>query len=367
MSAEPDQPSPGHAVPLDGKIPVAILGATGSVGQRFVSLLADHPWFEIAVLTASERSAGKRYSEAVPWVQESPLPATVADRIVQPTRPEEAGDCPLVFSALDAAVAGECEQAFAAAGRFVVSNARNHRLDPDVPLVVPEINADHLGLLERQRAGRPAGGAIVTNPNCSTIGLVLALKPLHDVFGLEAVQVVTLQAVSGAGLPGIAALQILDNVVPHIAGEEEKIEAETGKILGHLADGEIRPCQAKISAQCNRVPVVDGHTLCVSVRLERPATAGRLQEVLRSFSGEPQALRLPSAPERPILCLEESDAPQPRLHRNLEGGMAAVVGRIRPCPVLDYKFVVLSHNTLRGAARGAILLGELIRARGLVA
>jgi aspartate-semialdehyde dehydrogenase len=263
-------------------------------------------------------------------------------------------------------VAGGLERAFADAGHLVVSNARNHRLEPDVPLVVPEINPDHLALIELQRRSGPSGGAIVTNPNCSTIGLVLALKPLDDAFGVKAVNVVTMQAVSGAGLPGIAALQILDNLVPYIAGEEEKIEAESRKILGRLVDHEIRECDVKISAQCNRVPIVDGHTLCVSVSLERSASVADLREALDSFSGEPQELRTPSAPERPILCLDGSDVPQPRLHRNLDGGMVTDVGRIRRCSVLDFKFVVLSHNTLRGAARGAILVGELIRARGLL-
>jgi aspartate-semialdehyde dehydrogenase len=231
---------------------------------------------------------------------------------------------------------------------------------------VPEVNAEHLELLEAQRRERASGGAIVTNPNCSTIGLVLALKPLDDAFGLESVHVVTMQAVSGAGLPGIPSLQILDNVVPHIAGEEEKMEAESRKILGRLTSDGIRQHGLTVSAQCNRVPIVDGHTLCVSVRLERGATTAALREAFESFRGEPQRLGVPSAPERPIVCLDDPDGPQPRLHRDLQGGMATIIGRIRPCPVLDFKFVVLTHNTLRGAARGAILLSELIRARGLV-
>ena len=352
--------------PTGGKLPVALLGATGTVGQRFVSLLADHPWFEIVTLTASDRSAGGKYGEVVTWVQESPLPDSVAHQIVRATDPAVARECRMVFSALDASVAGECETAFADAGHLVVSNARNHRMDPAVPLVVPEINADHLALIERQRSGNPSVGAIVANPNCSTIGLVLALKPLQDAFGVKSVNVVTMQAVSGAGLPGIPAMQILDNLVPYIAGEEEKIEAESRKILGRLADDGIIPCELTVSAQCNRVPIVDGHTLCVSVGLERSASVAAVREALQGFSGEPQALRTPSAPERAIVCLDEPDAPQPRLHRNLDRGMATVVGRIRPCPVLDYKFVVLSHNTLRGAASGAILVGELIHAHGLL-
>jgi aspartate-semialdehyde dehydrogenase len=343
------------------RIPVAVLGATGSVGQRFVALLAEHPWFELAALTASERSAGKPYGEVVQWVQSTPLPAAAAERVVQPTRPSSAGGCPLVFSALDAEVAGTAELAFAEAGCLVVSNARNHRMDPAVPLMVPEVNAEHLALIEGSRG--EGGGAIVTNPNCSTIGLVLALKPLADAFGLTRAHVVTLQAVSGAGIPGLPSLRILDNVIPHIAGEEEKIEAETRKILGRLVEGRIADYEIVISAQCNRVPVVDGHLICVSVGLERRASVADLRAAFENFTGEPQRLLLPSSPGRPIVYLEDPDAPQPRLHREIEGGMAAVVGRLRKCPLLDFKFVVLSHNTLRGAARGSLLVAEQIVAR----
>jgi aspartate-semialdehyde dehydrogenase len=337
------------------------------VGQRFVTLLADHPWFEIVALTASDRSAGRPYGEAAQWMQSSPLPADLAAMPVQPTTPAAARDCPLVFSALDAEVAGEAERAFADTGCIVVSNAKSHRMEPTVPLVVPEINPEHLDLIERQRAERGSPGAIVTNPNCSTIGLVLALKPLQDAFGIRVVNVVTLQAVSGAGLPGIASMQILDNLVPYISGEEEKMQAETRKILGRLETGGIVEHDVRISAQCNRVPVIDGHTLCVSVALERPAEPTEVRRVLESFTGLPQELQLPSAPDKPIHCLDATDGPQPRLHRGLGGGMAAVVGRIRPCPAADIKFVVLSHNTLRGAAGGALLLAELIAAQGLVA
>jgi aspartate-semialdehyde dehydrogenase len=310
------------------KVPVAVLGATGSVGQRFVSLLADHPWFELAVVAASERSAGKTYADATPWVQSTPLPRQAAGLVVRSTDPESVRDCPLVFSALDAAVAGDTEKTVADAGHLVVSNARSHRMDPAVPLVVPEVNAEHLALLEAQRRERGSGGGIVTNPNCS--------------------------------------LRILDNVVPHIAGEEEKMEAESRKILGRLTSDGILQHGLTVSAQCNRVPVVDGHTLCVSVRLERRATTAELREAFDSFRGEPQTLGVPSAPERPIVCLDDPDGPQPRLHRDMQGGMATVIGRIRSCRVLDFKFVVLTHNTLRGAAGGAILVGELMRARGLV-
>jgi aspartate-semialdehyde dehydrogenase len=351
---------------MGAKTPVAILGATGTVGQRFVALLADHPWFEIAELAASGRSAGKTYERAVSWVQATPVPAQATGKVVREADCASVRHCPLAFSALDAEVAGPIERSLADAGVFVVSNAKSHRLAPDVPLVVPEINPDHLALLERQRASRPGGGAIVTNPNCSTIGLVLALKPLHDAFGVRSVHVVTLQAVSGAGLPGMPSLRILDNVVPRIPGEEEKIEAESRKILGRLVEGAVRECEVGISAQCNRVPVVDGHLLCISVGLEKPASPGEAIEALRTFSGEPQRRRLPSAPADPIVCLDGPDAPQPRLHRDVGDGMATVIGRVRPCPVLDLRLVALTHNTLRGAAGGAILLGELIRARALL-
>jgi aspartate-semialdehyde dehydrogenase len=355
-----------RTAPWNGRrIRVAVLGATGSVGQRFLSLLADHPWFELGALTASERSADRSYGEATPWVQTVPLRPEVAAMQVHRTEPSAVPECPLVFSALDARVAGEVERAFADAGRLVVSNARNHRLKPSVPVVVPEVNPDHLRLVDVQR--RDGGtGAIVTNPNCSTIGLVLALKPLHDAFGVRTVNVVTLQAVSGAGLPGIPSLQILDNVIPYIPGEEEKIEAETRKILGRFEDGRIAECTLAISAQCNRVPVVDGHTMCVSVGLERAADPAEVRRAFETFSGGPAAGELPSAPERPIHYLDAPDAPQARLHRDVDRGMAAMVGRLRPCPLASFRFVVLSHNTLRGAAGGALLLAELAAARGLV-
>jgi aspartate-semialdehyde dehydrogenase len=355
------------------RIPVAVLGATGSVGQRFVELLAGHPGFELRAVAASGRSAGRPYGEAVRWLQASALPEDVARMPVAPCEPGAVGDCPLVFSALDSSVAGEVESAFAAAGRLVVSNSKNHRLDPDVPLVVPEVNPDHVELA-RTQAGP---GAILTNPNCSTIGLVLALKPLVDAFGVERVHVVTLQALSGAGIPGVPSMQAVDNVIPYIPGEEEKIEAETRKILGPLAvmpgDGgaaaggaRVEPSPVVVSAACNRVAVIDGHLECVSVQLAREAEAGELVEAWRSFRAEPQERGLFSAPASPVVYLDEPDAPQPRLHRDLGGGMAAAVGRLRPCPLFHYKFVTLSHNTLRGAAGGALLLAELAVARGLL-
>ncbi len=341
------------------KIPVGVLGATGTVGQRFVTLLADHPWFEIVALTASDRSAGRPYREAAEWVQAAPIPAGIGEMEVLPTRPPL--EPRLVFSALDASAAGPVEAELADRGHLVVSNARSHRMDPDVPLLVPEVNPDHLELLR----GPEGDGGIITNPNCSTIGLVLALRPLVDAFGVDRVHVVTLQAISGAGLPGVPGLRIVDNVVPHIPGEEEKLEAEPGKILGTLSRGGIDPAALTVSAACNRVPVLDGHTECVSVSLGRPASPGEMKEAWADFSGEPQALGLPSAPHPVIHYLEGPNDPQPRLTRDLGGGMAIAVGRLRPCPILDYRFVTISHNTIRGAAGGAILCAELAVARGM--
>lgn len=358
--------------PRAPKIPVAVLGATGSVGQRFVSLLARHPWFELAALTGSERSAGRPYGEAVRWMQEEPLPAAAADLTVVATEPGLPAR--LVFSALGGDIAGPRESELAAAGHLVVSNASSHRMDPDVPLVVPEVNPDHLGLVDHP--GRQDGrGAILTNPNCSTIGLVMALKPLADAFGVERVSVVTLQAASGAGIPGVPSMALLDNVIPFIPGEEEKIEAETRKILGRLERGDprrIEPAALTVSAQANRVPVLDGHTLCVSVGLtRRPERSGELNveavaDAFDRFTGEPQRRRLPSAPERPLCVTARREGPQPRLDRGRGRGMAVTVGRIRPCPLLDVRFVAMVHNTVRGAAGGALLLAELAADRGLL-
>jgi len=346
------------------RIPVAVAGATGSVGQRFVALLARHPWFELRAVTASERSAGRSYREAVSWMQAEPLPAAVAELEVRATEPGAAEDCRVVFSALDSSVAGDAEVAFARAGKLVVSNSKNHRMDADVPLVVPEVNPGHLELAARQEFG---DGAILTNPNCSTIGLVLALKPLVEAFGVEAVHVVTLQALSGAGIPGVPGVQVVDNVIPFIPGEEEKMELETRKILGEIRDGRIAPADMVVSAACNRVPVIDGHSECVSVKLRSRASTEDLIAAWRAFGGEPQRRDLPTAPLPVLHYLEEDAAPQPRLHRDLGGGMAATVGRVRPCPLMDFKFVTLSHNTLRGAAGGSILLAELAVKRGLLA
>jgi aspartate-semialdehyde dehydrogenase len=337
------------------RIPVAVLGATGSVGQRFVERLADHPWFRPAELVASERSQGKPYGEAVRWLQSTPLPEALAGmRVLGPHEPLTSS---LVFSALDAGVAGEVEIRHAEAGRLVVSNARNHRMHPQVPLLIPEVNPDHLDLIAHQ----PWSGGIITNPNCSTIGLALALKPLQDAFGVKAVRVVTLQAVSGAGIPGVSSLEILDNVIPFIGGEEEKLESEPQKILGTLPPGgrEIQPAGLWLSAQCNRVPVVDGHTACVWVTTEAGVDSDALLRAWREFRPETLALGLPSAPAPPLVVHEGEAHPQPRLHRDLGQGMAVSVGRARRTGPGEFAFVVLSHNTIRGAAGGALLCGEL--------
>lgn len=344
----------------EAKIPVAILGATGSVGQRFVELLTDHPWFEVVELAASDRSAGKKYSEAVNWIMQKPLPEKFANMIVKKCEPNL--DAKIIFSGLDASAAGEIETAFAEAGYYVISNARNHRFDDDVPLMIPEVNHDHLALLKKQNYK----GGIVTNPNCSTIGLALALKPLHDAFGLEAVNVVTMQAISGAGYPGVSSLDIIDNVVPFIGGEEKKMETEPLKILGKLSSSKIDFADFKISAQCNRVAVIDGHTECVQIKLKRKTSVEEIIKVWQNYRSLPQKLNLPSAPENPIVYFNEEKYPQPKIHRNIEKGMAVSVGRLREDSLFDFKFVVLSHNTIRGAAGGTILIAELMKAEGII-
>lgn len=346
------------------KIPVAILGATGAVGQQFVVLLADHPWFEVRRVMASERSAGKTYAEAVSWKQSTPLPSAIGALQVEPCEPR--GDATLAFSALDAAVAGEIEQAFAKAGHAVVSNSKNHRLEPDVPLVIPELNADHLDVVPAQMKNRGWKGYIVTNSNCSTMFLAMALGPIHRRWGLEKVFVTTMQAISGAGYPGVPSWDILGNVIPFISGEEEKIEIETRKILGSLRKGRLEAAPFVVSAQTNRVAVENGHTECVSVALKKRASPDAVSQVLAGFTGLPQELKLPSAPERPIRVRSESDRPQPRLDVMTDRGMSAIVGRIRPCPILDLRLVVLGHNTIRGAAGAAILNAELLKVKGLL-
>lgn len=350
------------------KTPVGILGATGVVGQRFLSLLEQHPWFEPVWLAASDRSAGKSYGEAVRWRLEAPLPERFAKLPVSEARPETCS-AKVVFAALDAAAAAELEPAFARAGKIVITNSSALRMVADVPLLVPEINPEHLELIERQASFRANGGCAVTNPNCSTVGLVMALAPLEKAFGLETVMATTMQAVSGAGYPGVASLDIVGNVIPHIAKEEEKMEEEAQKILGRITGAGIAPAGFQVSAQCNRVAVVDGHMESVAVKLRRKASPEEVLEALGSFRGRPQELDLPSAPRQPVLLARAPDRPQPRFDVNRGGeglrqGMSVTVGRLRPCPVLDYKFTVLSHNTLRGAAGAALLNAELMRAEG---
>jgi len=348
-------------------VSVGILGATGAVGQRFVQLLAGHPWFHITALAASERSAGRPYEEACQWRLASDCPKEVRDLVVQPCEPRL--DCRIVFSALPAGEAQETELRFAEAGYGVFSNASAHRMDPDVPLLIPEVNGDHLGMLAHQRSQRHWGqGFIVTNPNCSTVGLTLAIKPLYDAFGLRKVMVTTLQAVSGAGYPGVPSLDMIDNVVPHIPGEEEKMATEPLKILGSLdtATGTIRPAALAISPTCTRVPVRDGHLETVSVELGRKATLDQVLSALVSFQSRPYALGCPSATHPVIVYRPEVDRPQPIFDRDAGAGMAVTVGRLRRCEILDYKMVVLSHNTIRGAAGGSILNAEMMMAEGLL-
>ncbi len=343
------------------KIPVGILGATGSVGQKFIELLSNHPWFQIVELSASEKSAGKLYKNAVNWILSTPLPEEVANITVQECEPNLKSK--LVFSGLDSSVAGGIEEAFAKKGYYVVSNSKNHRMDKDVPLLVPEINPDHLEIIKTQDYN---GGCIVTNPNCSTIGMVLALKPLLDNFGLEAVNVVTMQALSGAGYPGVSSLDIIDNVIPYISGEEPKLESEPLKIFGTFKENKIINNEIKISAQCNRVAVLDGHMECVQVKLKKKVSIEEIKKAWDNFSSEPQKLNLPTAPLKPIYYFEEDKYPQPRIHRNLDKGMAVSTGRLRKDPLFDYKFVVLSHNTNRGAAGGALLCAEIMKAKGYI-
>jgi len=339
---------------------VGVLGATGVVGQQFVARLARHPWFRPSWLAASERSEGKAYDAVVPWRLAVPIPEGAIGRMVEACTPGRGPK--VVFSALDASVAGEIEQQFAAAGHFVVSNARNFRMDPLVPLLIPEVNADHLTLLPEQQRTKGWKGAIVTNPNCSTVVLAMALAPLRA-FDLQTVLVSTMQAVSGAGYPGVPSLDILGNVVPFIGGEEEKIESETQKILGK--NGGRSPHSAVISAHTNRVAVVDGHTMTVSVNLGAKPGMADIVAALQSFRGRPQELDLPSAPQPPILVATEPNRPQPRLDADRGDGMAVTVGRVRPCKVTHAKFVALGHNTVRGAAGAAILNAELMAADGI--
>ena len=347
---------------MSTKIPVGILGATGVVGQRFIQMLERHPWFEVAWLAASDRSEGKSYAEAARWRLKTPIPAAVAAMRVSPAIPD--GAPRVIFAALDAGIAAELEPRFADAGCAVVSNSSALRMQQDVPLVIPEVNADHIKLIDGQSWRKKSGCYVVTSPNCSAIGLVLALAPLQQRFGLETVMAVTMQAVSGAGYPGVASLDILGNVIPYIAKEEEKMEEETRKLLGQMNGTKVVSATFAMSAQCNRVAVEDGHTESVSTRLKRKAKPEEMIAAWNSFRAEPQELQLPSAPKNPVVYFGAPDRPQPRFDIDLGAGMTTAVGRLRPCGVLDWKFTVLSHNTIRGAAGAAVLNAELLKAKG---
>ncbi len=346
------------------KIPVGILGATGVVGQRFIQILENHPWFEVAWLAASDRSEGKIYSEAARWRLKTTLPARVAGMRVSPAVPD--GAPKVIFAALDASIAAELEPRFAEAGCAVVSNSSALRMQKDVPLVIPEVNPDHIQLLETQSWRKKSGGFVVTNPNCSAIGLVLALAPLDQAFGLETVMATTMQAISGAGYPGVASLDILGNVIPYIAKEEEKMEEETRKLLGHLNGAGIVPGNFAMSAQCNRVAVEDGHTESVSIKLRKKAEAEEIVAAWNDFRSLPQEMKLPLAPDQPVVYVSAPDRPQPRLDIDSGKGMTTTVGRLRPCGVFDWKFTVLSHNTIRGAAGAALLNAELLKMQGFL-
>jgi aspartate-semialdehyde dehydrogenase len=355
---------------------VGILGATGAVGQRFIQLLAEHPWFNITWLAASDRSAGKTYAEACAWRLDTPLPTRIAEMVLQPNTPEATGtDLPrIIFSSVDAPIARDLEPKFAAAGCAVISNSSAFRMATDVPLVVPEVNADHLAIIETQptrrasNGGTPSGGYIVTNPNCCAIGLVLPLAPLEQKFGIEKLFVSTLQAVSGAGYPGVASLDILGNVIPYIKNEEEKLQEEVAKLLGSASSNAFQPASLKLSAHCNRVPVIDGHTECVSIKLRTPATYQQILDAWSTFQPLSHqgldGLHLPSAPLYPVEYFPQEARPQPRLDLMRGNGMATTVGRLRPCNLFDWKFTLLSHNTIRGAAGAAILNAEILAVLG---
>ena len=341
---------------------VGILGATGAVGQKFVTLLEHHPWFTVTHLAASSRSAGKTYREATNWIGSTPIPSAIADKVVTEAVP--GFDCDFVFSGLDSSVATEVEANFARSGYPVISNAKNYRMDETVPLLIPEVNPDHTALIRTQNWEN--GGYIVTNPNCSTVGLVCALKPLYDAFGIEVVQVITMQALSGAGYPGVSALDITGNVLPYIKGEEDKLVTEPLKLLGTLNGDGIDHASFAVSAQCNRVAVLEGHLECVSLKFGTRATPGDVKEALRSYRSPLAGLELPSAPERFVEVFDEEHYPQPRKHVDLGHGMTVSVGRVRPCEIFDVKGVILSHNTVRGAAGGAILNAELLVEQGFL-
>ena len=353
---------------MDKKIPVGVLGATGTVGQRFVQLLDGHPWFEVVAVTGSDRTIGQPYGQGVNWVIPGEPPAAAADLIVQPTEPnlEIGGETPVVFSALPTSLAKEWEPRFAAAGYAVVTNASSFRMTPDVPLLIPEVNPEHTGLIPTQQANNGWSGFIVASPNCSTTSLILPMKIWQDAFGLEAAVITTLQAVSGAGYPGVSSMDIMDNVVPYIGGEDGKLESEPKKLLGTVTDGLLQLAEIRTSAQANRVPVIDGHLASVSVKLGKSPTVEQAIAALESWQPPAVCRQLPTAPERTLIYRHEPDRPQPRLDRDAENGLAWTVGSVRPCGVLDLRFLAITHNTLRGAASGSILNAELLVVQGYI-
>jgi aspartate-semialdehyde dehydrogenase len=353
-------PTPG-AVPRE-RIPVAVLGATGAVGQTFIRLLRNHPWFRVAEVAASERSAGKTYADATHWLEDV-MPEDVAALRVTACTPDAVAS-PIVFSALDSSVAGTIETAFARAGRFVCSNARTHRMEPDVPLLIPEINAPHLAVISAQRERCGWKGAIVTNANCASTVAALALAPIHETFGVTKLFIATMQAVSGAGYPGVSSLDIMGNVIPFIPGEEPKIQAEIAKLLGKVSDGSIQPAGFRVTAHANRVPVEHGHTVCMSIGLASSATPEQVGEAVAAWSGREEAMHLPSRPAQPVNVTTSPDRPQPRRDVHLGGGMTVTVGRIRPDELLDIRLVAMGSNTIRGAAGGAVMNAELLVTKG---
>jgi aspartate-semialdehyde dehydrogenase len=351
----------GEIIMSPSQIPVAVLGATGSVGQRFISLLDHHPWFKVVALAASDRSVGQKYADAARWVLDAPMPDYAREMVVVPAT-VDCIDARIVFSALHNDIAKDLEPQFAQAGFVVCSNASSYRRGEDVPLLLPEINPDHVHLVKAQRKNHGWSGAILTNPNCTSTGLTIALKALDEAFGVKKVFAVSLQALSGAGYPGVPSLDIMDNVIPNVAngGEEDKVEWEPRKMLGKMNDGKIDLADIKFSVHANRVAVIDGHTVCASVELSNPVDPGAAEAVLRDYRAPASASELPSSPRPVIEVRSEADRPQPRLDRLSGKGMTTVVGRVRRDPILDLKFVVLSHNTIRGAAGGSIYNAELL-------
>ncbi|MDQ6717127.1 MAG: aspartate-semialdehyde dehydrogenase [Gemmatimonadota bacterium] len=347
------------------RIPVAILGATGAVGQTFIRLLANHPWFEIAELAASERSAGKRYGDASKWLEGDFPAAKILDQRVIACDPGVVRSA-IVFSALDSSVAGDVELAFARAGKMVLSNAKNHRMDVDVPLVIPEVNGDHLALLAEQRRKRGWSGGIITNANCSATVAAMALAPLHEAFELKQAFLMTMQAVSGAGYPGVPSLDIIGNVIPYIADEEPKLEKELGKLLGTLRDDEIVPADFVVSSHTNRVPVEHGHTICMTLAFKKKASPEAALDALRSWKGCAATMDLPSRPAHPVIVSDLPDRPQPKRDVNAGGGMSVTVGRVRKDPILDIRLVASGHNTVRGAAGGSVMNAEMLVASGVI-